>query len=126
MDIVDLVPDSQCNEPCASDATELCGSANRLAVYEDTSATPPTTQQCIVGNIDTPRDFTLQSVPFPNGGTPTPLAAVITDPNTQLLSLTVRPLSYKRLHVYSSDHESDRAGEYRRRNRGIQSIFYAK
>lgn len=90
MDIVNLVPDSQCNVPCVSDSTELCGAFDRLAVYEDTSATPPSTQQCIFGNIDTPRDFSLQSVPFPNGGTPTPLAAIVTDSNTQLLSLTVQ------------------------------------
>ncbi|KJA23963.1 hypothetical protein HYPSUDRAFT_201077 [Hypholoma sublateritium FD-334 SS-4] len=47
MEIVDVRPDSECNKPCVADSTELCGAGSRIAVYQDTSATPPDPQQCL-------------------------------------------------------------------------------
>ncbi|KAF9560657.1 WSC-domain-containing protein [Agrocybe pediades] len=39
-------PDSDCNMVCNADNSELCGAGNRLAVYQDTSATLDV-QQCL-------------------------------------------------------------------------------
>lgn len=47
MEIVDVRPDSECNKPCVADSTELCGAGSRIAVYQDTSASPPDPQQCL-------------------------------------------------------------------------------
>jgi len=74
MPLVIPAPDSDCNAPCQADATELCGSGNRLAVYQDTGVSPPSFQTClpnarIVGNSGF--RFHMQALPL--GGSVGPL-----------------------------------------------------
>ncbi|KAH9485989.1 WSC domain-containing protein [Psilocybe cubensis] len=75
------VPDSDCNSVCDADHTELCGAGNRLAVYQDTTATQLSFQNCIPSslitpNSQTPYDFTFIMSPGPAGGSPVPLALI--------------------------------------------------
>ncbi|PPQ82515.1 hypothetical protein CVT26_013009 [Gymnopilus dilepis] len=83
MSMVAPAPDSDCNMVCNADSTELCGAGNRLAVYQDTTATPIPTTQCLTTAILFPGaggvpdfNFNLQMVPSSGGGTPTLLGAV--------------------------------------------------
>ncbi|KAF9477667.1 WSC-domain-containing protein [Pholiota conissans] len=71
MEIVTLAPDSECNMPCQADGTEICGAGNRLVVYQDTTATPPSTQQCLTNSqlYSTSYAFTLHAVPIQGGVT---------------------------------------------------------
>lgn len=76
-----LVSDSDCSSICDADHTELCGAGNRLAVYQDTTATPLSFQNCIPSSLitpndETPYDFTFFMVPASGGGTPVPLALI--------------------------------------------------
>ena len=69
MPLVIPAPDSDCNTPCQADATELCGSGNRLAVYQDTGVSPPGFQTClpnprIVGTGLSGFRFHMQAVPL--------------------------------------------------------------
>lgn len=73
MPLVINTPDSQCNMPCQNDNTEVCGAGNRLAVYQDTSATPPAAGVCLTNvaqfnNPNSPYTFNLTAVPIPGGG----------------------------------------------------------
>ncbi|KAF9477666.1 WSC-domain-containing protein [Pholiota conissans] len=90
MEIVTLTPDTDCNMACNADPTEICGAGNRLAVYQDTTATPPGAQTCLTNSQIHSITFGLQAVPL-NGGTPLALgafelAAVIEAPSWFLLS----------------------------------------
>jgi len=40
-------PDAQCNFACPGDEMEWCGAGNRLVLYENTAATPPSPNNCI-------------------------------------------------------------------------------
>ncbi|KAJ3532718.1 hypothetical protein NMY22_g7626 [Coprinellus aureogranulatus] len=79
-----LMPDSECNFPCPGDGTELCGAGNRMVVYQDSAATPPSTSACInwrdgfsFGNN------VLYAIPKTAGGGPTTkLYAIPTNPFT--------------------------------------------
>ncbi|KAF5325139.1 hypothetical protein D9619_009963 [Psilocybe cf. subviscida] len=73
MPLVINTPNSQCNMPCQNDNTEVCGAGNRLAVYQDTSATPPAAGVCLTNvaqfnNPNSPYMFNLTAVPIPGGG----------------------------------------------------------
>ena len=66
MALVIPAPNSDCNAPCQADATELCGSGNRLAVYQDMSVSPPDFQTCLTNQqfvSSTGFRFDLQAVP---------------------------------------------------------------
>ncbi|KAF8961438.1 WSC domain-containing protein [Flammula alnicola] len=80
MPLVIPAPDSDCNSPCLADPTELCGAGNRLAVYQDTSATAPDPQQCLTNSQFTsttqPFSFNIQAVPTPSGGSPVSIGAL--------------------------------------------------
>ncbi|KAF8961440.1 WSC domain-containing protein [Flammula alnicola] len=80
MPLVIPAPDSDCNSPCLADPTELCGAGNRLAIYQDTTATPPNPQQCLTNSQFTsttqPFSFDLQAVPTPGGGAPVQIGAL--------------------------------------------------
>lgn len=43
----DLMPNADCNFPCPADSTELCGAGNRLVLYQNIAATPPSPDSCI-------------------------------------------------------------------------------
>ncbi|KAF9477668.1 WSC-domain-containing protein [Pholiota conissans] len=75
MELVNHTPDADCNKPCQADATELCGSGNRLAVYQDTAAALPDPQKCLT-NFQILHDFDIQAIPSPNGGAPTTIGAL--------------------------------------------------
>jgi hypothetical protein len=62
----DPAPDAQCNKPCVADTSELCGAGNRLAVYQDSSATPISPDTCITGRSFF--NFHLQAVPVNSAG----------------------------------------------------------
>jgi hypothetical protein len=67
MALVIPAPDLDCNTPCQADATELCGSGNRLAVYQDTSVSAPDFQTCLTNRqfvAKTGFRFDLQAVPL--------------------------------------------------------------
>ncbi|PPQ75087.1 hypothetical protein CVT24_010152 [Panaeolus cyanescens] len=67
MEIVSPVPDRECNKVCVGDATEFCGNGNRLAVYQDTAATPPNPQTCLT-NFQLPLlNVYMQWVPTTGG-----------------------------------------------------------
>ncbi|KAF8191680.1 WSC domain-containing protein [Mycena galopus ATCC 62051] len=53
--IAEHVSDDDCREVCEADHTQLCGNANRLALYEFTGSMPPPPQTC-AGDIS---NFTL-------------------------------------------------------------------
>ncbi|KDR70761.1 hypothetical protein GALMADRAFT_1346310 [Galerina marginata CBS 339.88] len=100
MSLVSPLPDSQCNMVCNADSTEICGSANILAVYQDTSAAPLSPTQCLSNAILFPGaggvpdfNFNLQMVPSSSGGSPILLGAIfsgMTIPvNQQLFELSV-------------------------------------
>jgi len=60
-------PDIQCNMPCNANTSELWVAGNRLAVYQDSGATPISPDTCLTGlgffNFD------LQAIPMnPAGG----------------------------------------------------------
>ena len=68
MALVAKAPDSDCNLACQGpDISQSCGAVSRLAVYTDTSATPPSPNTCLT-NVDslnsnnTPFRFNLQAV----------------------------------------------------------------
>ncbi|EAU89154.1 hypothetical protein CC1G_08561 [Coprinopsis cinerea okayama7 len=42
-----VVADGQCNFACPGDDTEWCGAGNRMVLYENTAATPPSPSSCI-------------------------------------------------------------------------------
>ncbi|PPQ76090.1 hypothetical protein CVT24_003662 [Panaeolus cyanescens] len=87
MEIVSPAPDSDCNKVCVGDATELCGTGNRLAVYQDTTATPPNTQTCL-HNFQLPLiRVTLQWVPT-TGGTASQITGLVITGNDSVVSLT--------------------------------------
>ena len=88
MEIVTLAPDSDCNKPCVADATEFCGNGNRLAVYQDTSATPPDPQTCLTNFQLALITLFLQWVPTPGGGAPTSLSGFTITGNGSVVSLT--------------------------------------
>lgn len=47
--------------PCGNDPTELCGAGNRLALYQNSAATPPSTSVCLGSQVPgaavSPRNF---------------------------------------------------------------------
>ncbi|KAF8162716.1 WSC domain-containing protein [Crassisporium funariophilum] len=72
-----LMSDSDCNFACPGDSTEQCGAGSRLALYQDTAATPPSPNTCITwrdgfsfGNN------VLQAIPKSGLGTFTKLYAI--------------------------------------------------
>ncbi|PPR01863.1 hypothetical protein CVT24_001344, partial [Panaeolus cyanescens] len=87
MEIVSPAPDRECNKVCIGDATELCGTGNRLAVYQDTAATPPNPQTCL-NNFQLPLiDVILQWVPK-TGGTASQITGIVITGNGSVVSLT--------------------------------------
>lgn len=70
MPLVVPAPDSDCNTPCQADVTELCGSGNRLAVYQDTSVSPPGLQTCLPNQrlVSSISDFRFHMEALPLGG----------------------------------------------------------
>ncbi|KAF9459881.1 WSC domain-containing protein [Collybia nuda] len=54
-------PDSECSMVCGDDPTELCGAGNRLALYQNSVATPPSASLCLSsqppGTAVVPRNF---------------------------------------------------------------------
>jgi len=72
MALVIPAPDLDCSTPCQADATELCGSGNRLAVYQDITWEAPSLSTCLTNqkftNVNQPFKFNLQAVLTPNGG----------------------------------------------------------
>lgn len=90
-----LAPSSECSFPCPGDATELCGAGNRMVVYTDSSATPPSTSTCI-----TWRDGwswgngVLEAVPKANtAGAKTKLFAIPTNPFTDPIYYSIISVS---------------------------------
>ncbi|TFK25297.1 WSC-domain-containing protein [Coprinopsis marcescibilis] len=78
-----IVGDGDCNFACPGDEMEWCGAGNRLVVYENTAATPPSVNNC----IDWRHSFTfgntrLQAIPKTGSGLPTNLFAIPTNPVT--------------------------------------------
>jgi len=53
---------SSCNMPCQADGLELCGAGNRLALYQDSDATPLDPAACIPGRQGSFQNFQLQAV----------------------------------------------------------------
>ena len=80
MALVIPAPDSDCSTPCQADDTELCGSGNRLAVYQDITKEIPSVSTCLanerVTNVNQSFKFDLQASPNPNGGTPIQIGAL--------------------------------------------------
>jgi len=56
-----LFDDGSCNMPCEADMLEHCGAGNRLALYQDSSATPLDPQACILSRQQS-FEFQLQAV----------------------------------------------------------------
>jgi hypothetical protein len=96
MALVIPAPDLDCNTPCQADATELCGSGNRLAVYQDTSVSPPDFQTCLTNQQFVSFRFGLQAVP--RGGSVGPITST-TQIGTQELAAVGGQPSYFLLRV---------------------------
>ncbi|CAA7262884.1 unnamed protein product [Cyclocybe aegerita] len=84
-----LMPDGDCNFVCPGDSTQLCGAGNRMVLYENSAATPPSTDICITwrdgfsfGNN------VLQAIPK-TGGAVTKLFAIPTNPFTDPIYYTI-------------------------------------
>lgn len=75
MPLVIPAPDSDCNAPCQADATELCGSGNRLAVYQDTSVSSPGFQTCLPNQrlVSNNENFRFHMQALPLGGSVGPI-----------------------------------------------------
>ncbi|KAF6764564.1 WSC domain-containing protein [Ephemerocybe angulata] len=43
----DRMPNTDCSFACPGDASELCGAGNRMVIYQNSAATPPSTSACI-------------------------------------------------------------------------------
>ncbi|KIM38445.1 hypothetical protein M413DRAFT_30263 [Hebeloma cylindrosporum] len=75
MPLVIPAPDSDCNTPCQADATELCGSGNRLAVYQGTSVSPPNFLACLSNQrlVSNNAGFRFHMQALPLGGSAGPI-----------------------------------------------------
>lgn len=90
----ELRPSSECNFICPGDNTEYCGAGNRMVLYQNSAATPPSTSTCITwrdsfsfgNNI-------LEAVPRPGGGAATKLFAIPTNPFTDPIYYTIISVS---------------------------------
>lgn len=83
-----LMPDGDCNFVCPGDSTELCGAANRLVLYQNSAATPPSTSNCITWRGDWYNNI-LEAVPKTGGGSATKLYAIPTNPFTDPIYYTI-------------------------------------
>ena len=60
-------PDTDCNFPCAGDASELCGAGNRLSIYSKGGEQPPTGTGTGTGTDPTPPATSAPGTPQPTG-----------------------------------------------------------
>jgi hypothetical protein len=87
----DVMPNGDCGFVCPGDSTELCGGSNRMVVYQNSAATPPSTSACInwregfsFGNN------VLYAIPKTSGaGATTKLYAIPTNPFTDAIYYTI-------------------------------------
>lgn len=91
----DLMPNSDCNFVCPGDSTELCGAGNRMIVYENSAATPPSTSTCITWRDQWSfGNNVLRAVPkIPGTGPTTKLFAIPTNPFTDPIYYTIISVS---------------------------------
>ncbi|KAH9484852.1 WSC domain-containing protein [Psilocybe cubensis] len=85
-----LMSDSDCSFTCPGDNTELCGAGNRMLVYQDSTATPPSPNTCITWrDASSFINNVLQAVPKSGSGPITKLYAIPTNPFTDPLYYTI-------------------------------------
>ncbi|TFK18836.1 WSC-domain-containing protein [Coprinopsis marcescibilis] len=85
-----LRPNSECNTICPGDSSEYCGAGNRLVLYQNSAATPPSTSTCITwrdsfsfgNNI-------LEAIPKTGSGPVTQLFSIPTNPFTDPIYYTI-------------------------------------
>ncbi|PPR08007.1 hypothetical protein CVT24_003758 [Panaeolus cyanescens] len=83
-----LMPDGDCNFVCPGDSTELCGAGNRMVLYQNSAATPPSSSSCINWRGNWWNNI-LEAVPKTGGGSATRLYAIPTNPFTDPIYYTI-------------------------------------
>jgi hypothetical protein len=83
-----LMPNGDCNFVCPGDSTELCGAGNRLVLYQNSAATPPSSSSCITWRGNWWNNI-LEAVPKTGSGSATKLYAIPTNPFTDPIYYTI-------------------------------------